>query len=277
MRNNALATPGNAALLMLLAFLLMPEWSRTLQGQGASTALGQSVKRFIQEWADETHTVVKTRIETIDSSEVAPQAVSTNYDNWSPLELGGQTRTLRVIRTGGDEVGDDAQLIGNTGGRLSSMGWSLCNLSQRQTLLQWTQTFRWYDSTGGLIASRSQIALAPPGGIGPGVFALFLQTDGFWTPFNIVLPNSVFVSVQFTNTVGMNNDDVGLWLAGPPTLSSSQRTYRNFTTNQFVDPGADSENLAAFIRTEVIPTPATSLALAASGLLATRRRRPANT
>jgi hypothetical protein len=263
MRTNTIATSANAGLLTLLAFLLMPEWSRAVQGQDADTAVGQPVKRLVQEWADESRTIVKTRVETREADELDPQAVSSNYDNFTPPDLGGRTRTLRVLRTGSDEVGDDLQLVANTGGQLSGSGWSLCNLSQTQTLLQWTQTFRWYDRNGTLIASQSQIAFAPPGGVGPGVFALLQQLDGFWGGFNIVLPDQVFMSVQFTNTIGIDNADMGIWIAGPVSVGSSARTYRNFTSGAFVDPGADNENLAALIRAEIIPSPSSLLGVAA--------------
>lgn len=75
----------------------------------------------------------------------------------------------------------------------------------------------------------------------------------------------------------MNASDLGALNYGPITFGGSSQYIRNMTTGQLIDLGADPQaNLGFFIDT-VVPSPSTVSLLAASSLLARRRRRARNT
>lgn len=243
----------------------------------ASAAMNDEIV-LIPEWADASRTRAILRTATEDDvNRESPSAITTNYDNSStPTDNPpGRSVPVRSIRVGGAEVGDDMQLMGNTGGRLSKMNYSFGNLNPTDALFQLTITYRWYNESRTLLQTAILVLSLPPGGLPGGRFVRVVEPEGFWSFLNLSLPDRVFITQQFSDTVGIPTGDMGQDLAGPRNFGGSDRFYYDFTANQAIDSGADDVNLRWLVRTEVIPSPTSLLILAATSFAfsVTRSRR----
>jgi hypothetical protein len=240
------------------------------------SAQGQAPERYyLEEWKDATHTVAVLReVSAGDFFNVEPADASFNFDNWTGPSDGGHSLPFTRLRVGEDEIGDDLNLVGNTGGRLTASGESLGNMSADGTMSEWTATHRWYDSNLQLLGEFTHRSVLQPG-IPPGVYGRTRQSDGFWDFLDLSLPDRIRASVQYSDPLGIDPHDFAMSLYSPLTLGSSSSYYRNFTTAQDIDTGDSQVNLAWFIRTTVVPTPSTILVALTALPCVTRRRRSA--
>jgi hypothetical protein len=210
--------------------------------------------------------IVRSRIEWIVPGEVArtvpvsdddPELMNRvmAYDNWTPINLGGQTRLTGQLRTGADEYGDDLNLVPLSGGLLDSAGFTTFNAGTTGDLERSRISLRWYDpATSTLIGEfRFMLIYSSPIAPGRGEFTGFLPGD--LASLGIVVPDSVTMTVQHFDPVGIAPADLGMRFGGPNTIGSSTRFARNFTIGQNIDLG-QGNNLGLFIRTVPIPAPA---------------------
>lgn len=245
-------------------------------GSIAAQAQARVDQYFIEEWADESRTNSIARpVSAAEFFGVDTVAVSTNYDNWTSPRFGGRTEVMPPIRIGGDEIGDDLVLQGNTGGRLTGAGHSIYNFNATENITAFSRALRWYSSDGTLLRDYQFRVVIGGGAIFANTGALVRQSDGFWDFLNLSLPNQIFASVRYFEPEGATVADFGVYLAGPPTVSTSTPLYRNFTSGQNFDSGSADINLSWFIRTQVIPVPATGAV--ALGLICLLSRRCART
>lgn len=231
-----------------------------LLGVFAPRASAQPEQYFIEEWADEMRTTSIARpVSAAEFFGVDTAAASTNYDNWSDVRFGGQTNVIAPVRIGTDEIGDDLVLQGNTGGRLTASGQSIYNFNMTENITAFSRVLRWYTLDGSLLREYQSRTFIGGGAIFANTGALVRQSDGFWDFLNLSLPSQVFASVRYSEPDRATVDDFGVYLAGPPTVSTSTPLYRNFTTGQNLDSGSADVNLSWFIRTQVIPAPASGV------------------
>jgi hypothetical protein len=246
-----------------------------LVGSIATQAQGRVDQYFIEEWADESRTTSIARpVSAAEFFGVDTAAVSTNYDNWTSPRFGGRTEVMPPIRIGGAEIGDDLLLQGNTGGQLTASGESIFNFNRTENITAFSRRLRWYSSEGSLLSEYQSRVVIVGGALFANTGALTRQSDGFWDFLNLSFPNQIFASVQYSEPDAATVDDFGVYLAGPTTVSTSTSLYRNFTTGQNLDTGSANVNLSWYIRTQVIPTPASGVvAVALSCLISLRRTR----
>jgi hypothetical protein len=257
----ALVTPTLMAVVVLV-----------LGGLGVR-AQAQPMQYFVEEWADESRTTSIARpVSAAEFFGVDTATVSTNYDNWSDRGFGGRSEVISPVRIRGDEIGDDLVLQGNTGGRLTASGESIYNFSTTENITAFSRVLRWYAADGTLLREHQLRITIGGGAIFAGTGALVRQSDGFWDFLNLSLPNQIFASVRYFQPQGATVDDFGVYLAGPPTVSTSTPLYRNFTTGQNFNSGSADVNLSWYIRTQVIPTPASGVAGLGLICLISRRR-----
>jgi hypothetical protein len=100
---------------------------------------------------------------------------------------------------------------------------------------------------------------------------VLLWPDGAFTSLGIVLPSHFYLRQRLSNPVGIAANDLGVPYGGPQTSGLSSPGAFDFTLGQTVDLGADS--LMFRIRGDIAPSPSSASLLAASSLLALRRRR----
>lgn len=210
------------------------------------------------------------------ASDIAPASYGfRSYDNWRypnagpPLDS-GITRMTGRLQTGGAETGDDVHLIEWQPSRVSDWAYTMFNFSTTQDITVLQIAIRLYDSQRRLICEEAWWSSGAPiyAGTGARIF-----TDGGSELRNLLrTEESMFMTIQFSNTVGYDVSQIGLLVGTPITTGSSSRFAQNFTTGESIDLGEDN-NLGFFIDTVPIPTPASaSIALIAAPLALRRRR-----
>lgn len=209
------------------------------------------IETYVSEWMDDSRTEMRLRPASRD--DLTPALVTTNYDNWSPQSFGGITIPRDRVRTGADEIGDDLNLVNNTGGVVSGIGWSYVNLNQSDFLTRFRLTFRWYESDAQTLIR--QFSFIVNTSRRPNSAALVIGEPGFWDFLNLSVPDSFWFSMSFSEAQGIPVEDMGVLNAGPRTLGYSSELYRNFTTNTTLSFGSDQVNLALLFGTRVIPAP----------------------
>lgn len=197
------------------------------------------------------------------------------YDNWRYPGGGGNTLRRGLFQTGSDEAGDDLQLASGTEGIVNDLGWSVAHCGTTGSLSALRVIKRFYDAnTMALLYTDDAFYTFVGTTIRPGEAAKIYSDGGLYRSLNIPAPQSMFMTLQFADPVGMDVADLGIGYGGPINTGSSSSFIRNFTTGQNTDLGADPQNnLLFFIDSVVVPSPSSVSLLAASSLLAFRRRR----
>ncbi len=203
-----------------------------------------------------------------------PQRGFRAYDNWRSPGFGGGNSSFRSwFRMNGHEFGDDAYMTTTGPALLTDMGYSIGNLSTTQTLQSVQLTLRIYDENRALLFTDPSFTHTP--NIPPGGGVYYLSNSNFYVPFNITLPSHVFISMQFSNAIGVDIADVGCALSGPVTSGHSSQFAYNFTTGETLSfDGSDQTNMKLFIDTAEVPSSSVATIFCLSALpVACRRRR----
>ncbi len=216
-----------------------------------------------------------TRTRVVETG-ASPQSFGFHsYDNWRfqgaipPLDP-GITIPTGTVQIGGNEVGDDVNLVSWQPSRIVDHAYTMMNYSVSQSITAIQVSFRFYSLRRTLLGEATYTTSGytiPPGG------AAFIYSDG-GSDMHWFLPaeESMFMTIQFSNAVNYDVSQMGLYFGSPVTTGSSSRFIENFTTGQTTDVG-EGNNLCFFIDT--IPVPGTSsLAIMLGALpLSLRRRR----
>jgi hypothetical protein len=224
--------------------------------------------------------LVNTAIATL-AFLASSQAQTVVYENLGTGATAGYSELNSSLPIFGDALNLTAA------GQLGIVGFSLYNSTSggnTGSITNGTMTLKFYNNTvayggGALGASQPLLAsvnvnLSFSGGLAPGFFT---TVTADLTSLNIALTPNIFVTQQFTETVG-NSLRNGIVLFGDPTIGSSP-------ANVYINSAATPEGLYTFannpsqfgyhIEITTVPEP-TSLALAgigAAGLLIFRRRK----
>jgi hypothetical protein len=129
---------------------------------------------------------------------------------------------------------------------------------------------------GALIATHSRdefFAVA----IQPGQLAQIRFGSNQFRQIGIVVPDQFVLTIQRESFDNVPASAFGVMWSSPVTTGTSSQFYRNFTTGQSIDLGSAQNNLTMYVKTDPIPSPSTVSLLAASSLLALRRRRTTKT
>jgi len=213
-------------------------------------------------------------LESSSAGDAYPTSGMRAYDNWRYPggDPPGQSLIGERLTMGNIEVGDDLILANWQQSKVNDIGWSLCNNSATGTLSFFGATIRFY--TDSLVLLGTDTATYSGQNFRPGARALVQSSGGFYGRFNIPTNQEMYMSIEFFGTVGVDPQEVGVLFGGPITFGNSSRYIRNMTTGQLIDLGADPQaNLGFFIDTVAVPAPSAASLLAASSLLALRRRR----
>lgn len=207
-----------------------------------------------------------------------PASGARSYDNWRyPGGGGGDTLVNGRVRVGAQEVGDDLNLAVWQGSVVNDIGYSVVNMaaSGGGSLTGVGQHRRFYDAdTGELLYTDSAFYTFVGFSLRPGEGGIGYTDGGFYRGFGIPARQRMYMTMQFFDPVGISIEDMGLFYGGPINTGSSSSLIRNFTTGQNIDLGANPQNnLIFFIDSVVVPSPSSFSLLAASSLLAVRRRR----
>lgn len=203
------------------------------------------------------------------------------WNNWTtpdwPYFGGpGQTSVGTPLIIGSHEVGEDMQLLPGTGGKWSDRGYSMHNGSSDQFVTEYRQTFRWYSMSGVLLHTFTLlVGFQEP--LLPGESALIFTGPESYLRRNYILPEQFFFTVQYSQFYEYDINNIGVLTGGPITDGFSSNFARDFTTGQNIDLGDQYSNIMFYIRTQPIPSPSSASLLAASSLLALRRRRTSDT
>ena len=202
-----------------------------------------------------------------------PQQGFHAYDNWRPSEFGGNTNLAlgTRFRMGGDEFADDLFMTTTGPALFTDFAFTIANTSQTQRLESVWLTNRIYDDNRVLLfadARRISISIAPESAIG------IYSNSNVYTRYGVNLPPHIYVSMQFSDAIGVDSADVGCLLPGPRTTGYSTQFAYNFTTGQTLSfDGTDQTNMAFFVDTANVPLPGSAATLVAATSLALRRRR----
>lgn len=200
---------------------------------------------------------------------VSPAVDVTVYDNWT--NPGSNLNGL--LKVGNNEIADLINMTG--GGLMGSCGINVGNSSTTGagfTLTGGTGTIRFYDGVSGLFISGFNFNL-PVLNLGAGQSSRINFADGALAALNIVLPNSVYMSMQYNTVTGtMAIADLSHQIRNPILVGSSADGMLNVTTNTNINfGGAPLANAGYFVK--VVPAPASAALLGLGGLMAARRRR----
>jgi hypothetical protein len=202
-----------------------------------------------------------------------PAADTEVYDNWRATAQGGVSTLQALYRAGRNEIADLCNMT--AGGQLGSCGFNIGNSAATGSglvLTGGTGTIRFYDGTSGTYINGFNFNL-PTLNLAVGSSSRISFADGSLAAFNIILPQSVFMSVQYTNVTGtVSLADVSHQIRNPHNTGSSTDGLIDVTTNTNIAfNGNPVANAGLFIK--VVPAPTSAAALAMGGLIAARRRR----
>lgn len=202
------------------------------------------------------------------------------YDNLATTATAGYSEPNANNPIFGD------QLVLTQGGRISILGVSLFNSSSggnTGSILTGTMAIKFYDNTtayagsgpitGTLLGSATLNWDFTSGG---GLPAGFYATDGFdLTSLNIVLPQNVLITQQFTETTGTSTRNGFILFSNPTTGSSPPNVYLKSSATAeglYTFSGGNPNQVGFYV--EVVPEPTTlALAgLAGAAMLFLRRR-----
>lgn len=204
---------------------------------------------------------------------VSPAVDTEVYDNWRAAAQGGASNLQALYRAGGNEIAD--LLVMTSGGQLGSCGLSVGNSAATGSgliLTGGTGTVRFYDGTSGTFINGFNFNL-PALNLAVGGSSRISFADGALASMNINLPQSVYMSVQFTTVLGtVTLADVSHQIRNPINTGSSTDGLIDVTANQNISfNGNPVANAGLFVK--VVPAPTSAAALAMGGLIAARRRR----
>ncbi|MDX2148466.1 MAG: hypothetical protein SFZ23_13185 [Planctomycetota bacterium] len=187
-----------------------------------------------------------------------------NYDNFNQ-----PTSLVFAYRTGSREIADDLQLAQWGPGVVADVGWTVFNASSTNTLASVRATIRFYDADRQFLFADSGV-FTP--NLAPGRGARYITTGGAYVPAAISTSRNMFMSIQFSESVGVAIDDLGTRYGGPIGVGDSSRFIYDFTNNQQIDLGDTPQaNLGFFLYSVPAPGATTFVALALTPLA--RRRR----
>ncbi len=195
------------------------------------------------------------------------------YDNWRAAAQGGASNLQALYRAGGNEI---AELCNMTaGGQLGSMGLNVGNSAATGSGLVLTGgagTVRFYNGTTGAYINGFNFTL-PVLNLAVGNSSRINFADGSLAGFNFILPQSVFVSVQYTSVTGtVTLADVSHQIRNPINTGTSTDGLIDVTTNTNISFGGNPlANAGLYIK--LVPAPSSAALLGLGGLLAARRRR----
>jgi hypothetical protein len=223
--------------------------------------------------------IYDTGVITIDlagnviDNDASPAVDTEVYDNWRAAAQGGVSTLQALYRAGGNEIADLCLMTG--GGLLGSCGLNVGNSAATGSglvLTGGTGTIRFYDATSGTFINGFNFNL-PTLNLAVGTSSRISFADGSLSTLNIVLPQSVFMSVQYTSVLGtVSLADVSHQIRNPHNTGSSTDGLIDVTTNSTISfNGNPVANAGLFVK--VVPTPASAATLAMGGLIAARRRR----
>jgi hypothetical protein len=198
------------------------------------------------------------------------------YDNWRfpdpDPEFNGQTFLTERFVIGTDEVADDAVLVNWQPGIISDLGWTYHNHSTTQSITSFRATFKFYDSHDALLGVDSATYSGQT--IRPGGSAMVYTSGGFYEGFQIPTSEHMYISIQFSEMVDFDVNDVGILYGGPITAGDSSQFIRNLTTGEQIDLGdIPQANLGFFIDTVPVPAPGSLVVLGVWAGVLTRQRR----
>ncbi|MEP0845877.1 MAG: PEP-CTERM sorting domain-containing protein [Phycisphaerae bacterium] len=198
-----------------------------------------------------------------------PRVAVRVYDRWTAPG----TTLQGLYASGTNEIGDDLFMTG--GGLLDTMGLSVANANgpAGSTLTGGAGTIRFYNQDGGRTFIGGFNFTLPALSLGVGSSARLNFAAGALIGLNIVLPQNVWVTTQWTNitgTGGLTIANAGIQVRNPALIGSSNDVMWNRTGNSdFFFGGNPLANNAYFID---VPEPATIGLLIVCGLAALRRR-----
>jgi hypothetical protein len=208
----------------------------------------------------------------IDGPSLGFASVTEVYDNARDDFAGGRTVLFGRTRTGAREVGDDLSLSAYSGTTLDSTITTIVNFSEDSELRRVRRTLRWYERSDsrllGEVSAIVQFIVPLP----PRTGGVLYDAEGLWDDFNILLQSDIYFTLQYTDPLGINVEDLGQRYGGPINTGSSSRFIRDFTLGQDIDLGDDQTNLGMAIRVNPIPGPGSIMLLATLPMLLRRRR-----
>jgi hypothetical protein len=199
---------------------------------------------------------------------VRPQTEVTLFDSWNgPVSL-----IQGYLTTGFDTVGEDMFSSNRLGGIVTDIGYTLANLSTTRPIRYNRIVYSFWSLEGDLIATRpfdEFFAVA----IQPGQAVKIHFGSNQFRFFDVTVPDQFYLTIQRESFDNVPASAFGVAWSSPLSVGSSTEYYRNFTTGQNIDLGSNQNNLTMYVKTDPIPSPSAASLLAASSLLALRRRR----
>jgi hypothetical protein len=199
----------------------------------------------------------------------SPAVDVTVYDNWT--NPGSNLQAL--YKVGGDEIADLLVMTG--GGLLGSCGINVGNSAATGSGLVLTGgvgVVRFYDGGTGNYINGFSFNL-PALNLAVGGSSRISFADGALAGLNINLPNTVYMSLQYTSVLGtVALSDVSHQIRNPVIVGSSADGIINITSNQNINFGGNPvANSGYFVK--LVPAPSSVALLGLGGLMAARRRR----
>ena len=207
------------------------------------------------------------------NNDVNPAVDTEVYDNWRAAAQGGASNLQALYRAGGNEIAD--LLVMTAGGQLGSCGLNVGNSAATGSglvLTGGTGTVRFYDGTSGTFINGFNFNL-PVLNLAVGGSSRISFADGALAAFNINLPQSVYMSVQYTSVLGtVSLADVSHQIRNPINTGTSTDGLIDVTTNTNITFGGNPlANGGLFVK--LVPAPSSAALLGLGGLMAARRRR----
>jgi len=203
----------------------------------------------------------------------APAADTEVYDNWRAAAQGGASNLQALYRAGGNEIADLLVMTG--GGLLGSCGINVGNSAATGSGLVLTGgvgVVRFYDGGSGNYINGFTFNL-PTLNLAVGGSSRINFADGALAALNINLPDTVYMSLQYTSVLGtVALADVSHQIRNPINTGSSTDGLIDVTTNTNINFGGNPLANAGYY-VKVVPSPGSAAALAMGGLFAARRRR----
>ncbi len=207
------------------------------------------------------------------NNDVSPAVDTEVYDNWRAAAQGGASNLQALYRSGGNEIADFLVMTG--GGQLGSCGLNVGNSAATGSglvLTGGTGTVRFYNGTSGAYINGFNFNL-PVLNLAVGGSSRISFADGALASMNIILPSSVFMSVQYTTVTGtVTLADVSHQIRNPINTGSSTDGLIDVTTNTNISfNGNPVANGGLFVK--LVPAPSSAALMGLGGLMAARRRR----
>jgi hypothetical protein len=203
---------------------------------------------------------------------VAPAAETTLFDSWHGPSQGGSSLIQGYLPTGFDAVGEDMVGATSQGGLVTDIGYTLANLSSTRSIRFNRIIYSFWSLDGVLIASRpfeEFFAVA----IQPGQAIKIRFGSNQFRNFNVIVPDQFYMTIQRESFDNVPASAFGVAWSTPISVGTTSRFYKNMSTGQSLDLQSEQNALTMYVMTDPIPSPSSASLLAASTVLALRRRR----